>query len=262
MTLEKVIRRAFEPTEPADAPFAAGWDAGVLYTGGWTFGVARQEMADIPGDYAVTAVDETKMRRLRPPTDIHEQFANLATLQESYELSQALVDATIAISGHRPAFTQYRVQPNHVQSFLLKYGPLSDSFLRDGMNPVDERERCANRDPRGATWAYTFNEPLRVVANIFDLSGRAPDEALEIALLFMDVTPQATLLKAIAVNVLADVLDGRDMTRCENPNCRRYFRHVRVDQLGCSNSCASVIRQRRKREKDRSVKRRKSTKGD
>jgi hypothetical protein len=253
VSLADNLRRAFNPVVPGNAPFRDGWAAGVLYRGGWTFAVTDETVTDVPGDYAVIAADETKMKRLTLPDDIDEKFASLLApgTAEDYELGEATVKATIAITGRRPAFAQQRVRPDVVASFLRRYGPLTDSFLRAGEDPVEERQRCSNRDSRGAEWAYRFNDAVAYVANIFDLSRSDPDEALQLAYLLLDEAPQFTLLKSICLNVFTRTLNGRDVTRCANPRCRRYFEHKRADGHGCSDACNAALRLQRFRAKKR-----------
>jgi hypothetical protein len=257
VTLDQVIQRALRPVSRRQAgSFEEGWAAGVLYVGGWRFAVSGDEQVQLPGEYAITAVDEAAMKVYVPKSWIDLDFANLWTpgLSESYEASQAAIDATIQASGLRPPIERRRVKSEEIRKFLVHHGPLTDSFLRSGHDHGEEQNSNSARDPRGAMWAYAFSDAVAAVADTYDLSKTKPDDALESAWLLLDEVPQGTLLKVIALRAFSRLLNGKDMTRCENPSCRRYFQHQRLDQLGCSSTCAAVIRQRRHRAKKRTTK--------
>jgi len=257
VTLDQIIRKALRPVGRNQAgSFPQGFAAGALYVGGWRFAVAGDMGVQLPGEYAVAAVYEEAMKLYAPRTSIDLDFVNLWSpgLSEPYELSDAMTAGTIQASGLRPAINQRRVKSAAIRKFLERHGPLTDSFLRDEQEPHTERSLNEARDPRGARWAYRFSDAVEALARTYDLSKTKPDEALELAWLLLDEVPQGTLLKAIALRAFSRLLNGKDITRCENPSCRRYFQHQRLDQVGCSSTCAAVIRQRRYRAKMRTTK--------
>ncbi|MGZ4317389.1 MAG: hypothetical protein ACXVRK_14890 [Gaiellaceae bacterium] len=255
--LDEILRSVVQPFGlSARASFYDGWRAGQLYTGGWTFRVR----GDLPGhfdyEYAIVAADERKMKPYTAPNGLALEFANLLTPQktEVITVSSTLRKAAAKIreqGGKRSDWDYEAVRPPIVRDFLKKHGPLTDSFLRDGKDPRSERKQNSYRDPRAGEWAYEFTRPVDAVQQSFDLSKTDIDEAVRLAWLLLDKVPQFTLLKVIALQAFSLLYQGRDMTRCANPSCRRYFVHRREDAAGCSASCNNTLRQRRWRSKQR-----------
>ena len=260
VTFEHVLLSVVEPDlggrKLEDVPFELGWHAGVLYRDGWDFVVEGEPPTwttgtEAPGDYAVVAVREADMVPYEPPADVVLEFANLGMplKKKEVEISLAISESVRDLVGTEPAPTYQVVRPDLVRRFLERYGPLSDSFLRNGEDPQSEMERNRSRDPRGERWQYCFNRAVRWIHRVFDESGPDRDEATRIAWLLLDEAPQFTLLKVLALQAFSRMIKGKNMTRCGDPSCQRFFEHKRTNASWCSPECGNRMRVRNWRAK-------------
>jgi hypothetical protein len=231
--LQSVVEPQLGGRDPRDVSFAEGWHAGVLYKGGWQVRLRADDaewgaaLGD-HGEYAVVGADPDAMTPYQPPDTLVEQFARLSLEKVG--------------PADWPTFPHKwdAVSAAAMRRFLERWGPLTDSFLRDGEDQDQERIRNAERDARGTQWQFQFTSAVLAVRKAI----KEPD-GLGTAWLLLDEAPQFTLLKIIALQTFSLLLaDKLAMCPCGTP-----FIRGNPKQLYHDPSCGNRFRVRKHRAK-------------